>query len=429
MLEREFKKTFFYSVKRKMTGFAERVLVHFASVIVAIGASKTIYDPLFEPGFMNSAGIAFGIYVGLVCLFPAGNPRRTDWFVPFLSGCALGLVCYLQLMPWQFILFWMGGESWLVRVFCKKTKQSEWLIAPWLGLAVVGFFSKFSGLSAVPSLIVAVPALTVAGYMACHLVNNGIFFPLRKRQLHHVAARLESFLVHERLPLPFQEPMRLLVTNSRLVAQAVPQLDDSMVTPIMALGIIANKLSILVAGDVSRWTTEGERVLQGIRMLNEDFDSRLVQFDTVAIEEEKKEEELDPHVARGDELIELATQIVRKKDKLPQHLHQPLDNVRLMTRGIVDSMLSDPFDYEPGEKFLSRYLPALQKVVDEYIRLYHSVDPGHADVDRVLLRSEEVILRLELAFKREREHLLRNDTMELNAELATLDTLLKIDGR
>lgn len=429
MLEREFQKTFFRSVKRKITGLAERLLVHLASIVVAVGASKTIYEPTFPASFLSSGLIAFMMYVGLVNLFPAGNPRRTDWFMPFLAACILGGLCYSQLMPWQFIVFWMGVQSWLVRIVCKKVKHSEWLSAPWLFLAGVLYFSKYAQLSATPVLYVALPALTVAGFLGGHLVNRAFFFPFRKRKLAQTANRLESFLVNKRLPLPFEEPLRLLVSNSRLVTKAVPNLDDSLVTPIMAMGIVANKLSILVAGDDSRWATEGERVLQGIAMLNEDFDKRLVGFDTVAVETEEEAQEADPKVARCDEFLAMATGIALKKAQLPQHLHQSLDSVRLTTHGIVDSMLSDPFDYESGEKFLGRYLPALEKVLDEYIRLYHGVDPGHKDVDRVLERSEEVVLRLEEAFKRERAHMLRNDTMELNAELATLDTLLKIDGR
>ena len=429
MLERDFKRTFFHSVKRKVVGVAERVLVHTASIIVAIGASKAIYDPTFQASIFGSAVIAFMMYVGLVSLFPAGNPRRTDWFIPFLMACVLGVVCYTKLLPWQFIVFWMGAQSWCVRLVCKKDKQSEWLIAPWLLLSTAMYFSRYAELSATPVLYVALPVITFAGVVTNQLVNKLFFFPFRKRQIAHIATRLDSFLINKRLPLPFEEPIQLLVNNSRLVVKAVPNLDDSMVTPIMAMGIVANKLSILVAGDTSRWTTEGERVLQAIGLLNEEFDKRLAHFDTVAVEEERLIEEIDPKVAKGDELLEMATRIVLKKPQLPQHLHQPLDSVRLTTRGIVDSMLSDPFDFEPGDKFLSRYLPALEKLVDEYIRLYHSVDPGHEDVDRVLVRTEKIIVRLEEAFKRERAHLLRNDTMELNAELATLDTLLKFDGR
>ena len=133
MLESEFKRTFLHSVKRKVVGVAERILVHTASLIVAIGASKTVYEPTFHASIFGSVVITFMMYVGLVSLFPAGNPRRTDWFVPFLMACVLGGVCYINLLPWQFIVFRWGRSLGLCGCFAKKTGRPN-------GLSLPGFF-------------------------------------------------------------------------------------------------------------------------------------------------------------------------------------------------------------------------------------------------------------------------------------------------
>lgn len=123
-----------------------------------------------------------------------------------------------------------------------------------------------------------------------------------------------------------------------------------------------------------------------------------------------------------------AADLEAKSAALPAGLQAHSLAISLHTRNILECMTKDPNDVQPGNRFLGRYLPAAHKIVDDYTRLGRE-GRGHQDIESVLGRVDEVLERLAQAFQQEHGNLLRNDAMQLSAEMQVLDKLLKMDGR
>lgn len=113
---------------------------------------------------------------------------------------------------------------------------------------------------------------------------------------------------------------------------------------------------------------------------------------------------------------------------LPEALLPHAQAIVLHGRNILLCMSKDSADVQPGTRFLDRYLTAAHKIADDYIRLSRE-GQGHQDIEKVLGRVDEIMDRLARAFEEEHAGLLRNDAMQLGAELKVLDKLLKMEGR
>jgi hypothetical protein len=129
-----------------------------------------------------------------------------------------------------------------------------------------------------------------------------------------------------------------------------------------------------------------------------------------------------------------ATRLLSKKAKLPPKMQQHLNALFLSSGSIITCMEEDPGDRPAGTRFLDRYLPAVHKTVDEYIRLSDSARPMGDKVEQVKLKAaleqtETILERMVQAFQEEHGNLLRNDAMRFTADLNVLDTLLKMDGK
>jgi uncharacterized protein (DUF1778 family) len=91
-------------------------------------------------------------------------------------------------------------------------------------------------------------------------------------------------------------------------------------------------------------------------------------------------------------------------------------------------MAADARDLEPGHRFLNRYFKAAHSVVDKHRSLSRE-EAVTRELAEALDKSREMLSRLGGVFARERERLLRNDVTDFSADLAVIDTLLKMDGR
>lgn len=124
----------------------------------------------------------------------------------------------------------------------------------------------------------------------------------------------------------------------------------------------------------------------------------------------------------------LVAELRDKNAALPRNVRGTVEGIASAADNILQCMLADPRDLEPGNRFLKRYLKAAHTVVDKHGRLARErvITP---EVISALAQSEEMLGRLESAFSKEHALLLQNDAIDLSAELNVLDTLLKMDGR
>ncbi|MDR3074347.1 MAG: 5-bromo-4-chloroindolyl phosphate hydrolysis family protein [Deltaproteobacteria bacterium] len=117
-----------------------------------------------------------------------------------------------------------------------------------------------------------------------------------------------------------------------------------------------------------------------------------------------------------------------KAARLPRSVRGLVESIARSAGNILDYMAANPRDLETGHRFLARYLNAAHAVVDKHLRLAREevITPETAEA---LARSEETLARLEAAFAGEYARFLSNDATDFTADLAVLDTLLKMDGR
>ena len=113
---------------------------------------------------------------------------------------------------------------------------------------------------------------------------------------------------------------------------------------------------------------------------------------------------------------------------LPQSVRPVGESLVSGTEHILECMATDQRDLEPGHRFLNRYFKAAHSVVDKHIALAREkvITPDIADA---LAKSEEMLARLDGVFAKEHERLLQNDVTDFSADLAVIDTLLKMDGK
>ena len=128
-----------------------------------------------------------------------------------------------------------------------------------------------------------------------------------------------------------------------------------------------------------------------------------------------------------DEFEASISLLLEKKSRLPQELAAHTETLAVAAADILACIREDPEDRPAGRRFLSRYLPAAHKILDERLRLEERA--GHARMRDGLESGAAMLERLAAAFQEEHGHLLRNDLMRFNAEMNTLDKLLKMDGR
>lgn len=118
----------------------------------------------------------------------------------------------------------------------------------------------------------------------------------------------------------------------------------------------------------------------------------------------------------------------RKIESLPANAHPLAVAIADSTANILDCMAKDTRDLEPGHRFLNRYFKAAHSVVDKHVSLAREkVITG--EIAEALEKSREMLARLDDVFAKEHGKLLENNVTDFSADLAVLDTLLKMDGK
>ncbi|WP_367164862.1 5-bromo-4-chloroindolyl phosphate hydrolysis family protein [Kosakonia cowanii] len=155
-------------------------------------------------------------------------------------------------------------------------------------------------------------------------------------------------------------------------------------------------------------------------------DSRLVSVCLVPCGmEEFRQDRQDP----VEEPSSLEQQIYRLVNKytLPDTLVVHLTGIVTQAEKILQCMKSDPRDVGPGRRFLERYLPLVENIAARGQILSEQLS-DEAQREKAITELAVVLERVERAFKQQHQALLENDSLDFEAELLTLDKLLKTDG-
>ncbi|MDP9769370.1 hypothetical protein FJP64_15055 [Kosakonia cowanii] len=153
-------------------------------------------------------------------------------------------------------------------------------------------------------------------------------------------------------------------------------------------------------------------------------EARLNERQAAPVEEFKQDRQ---NPAEEPSLLDQRIYRLQNQYTLPDALNIHLTGIVTLAEKILQCMKSDPRDVGPGRRFLERYLPLLEKIAARGQILSEQLS-DEAQRQKAITELAVVLERVERAFMQQHQALLENDSLDLDAELLTLDNMLKADG-
>ncbi|MGK9175868.1 5-bromo-4-chloroindolyl phosphate hydrolysis family protein [Yokenella regensburgei] len=120
----------------------------------------------------------------------------------------------------------------------------------------------------------------------------------------------------------------------------------------------------------------------------------------------------------------LITELKCSSQNMAPYLSTKIIEIAVLAKNIMCAIEEDKRDEIQGKAFLNRYLPYLNKIIQNYLKITKQ-NPEDEVVNQGMLAS---LNALESAFKKQYLNLLENDVQDLTVDLNVLDALLKMDG-
>ena len=419
------------AVGKKLSDFVEgtffRLVVHAFSVIIAgIGVNHAV---VYEGHTVFGAVFTFSFaYVGLVCLFPRGMGLNPEWLIPTCTGFLHAAFMLAFGLPWETTLFWAGLQTWLMRVILNKGKVGwEWAAMPWLAAGALSFLS--SGVLPFPRFtppLLLIPA-TGLGLSVAGVYKKFFLAPFYKKRLFRAKQLLGSCLKSSALPknlesacwqllhhgTVFLQFSNLRKTEERVLAQEFFDVSQMLNKAALRKGD---------AGLIEKASLRTEKLNIALEQHLEE--SMPVTKDSM-LENASMEE-------KNRWFYSSALELNKKSKAMPLHLRQYLTNICTHTHVMVDTAGTDTYKVKQAQQFLIKYLPYVHKIIEDYqsvLKSSKNIGANTAALDEIMHKSEDLLARLSTAFMLENQEISKNNTLDLQAELNVLDTLLKMQGR
>lgn len=168
---------------------------------------------------------------------------------------------------------------------------------------------------------------------------------------------------------------------------------------------------VLISGAVLNWR----------KSRNE---ARLNERQAAPVEEFKQDRQKP---AEEPSLLDQRIYRLQNQYTLPDALNIHLSGIATLADKILQCMETDPRDVVPGRRFLERYLPLVEKIAARGQILSDQLS-DEAQRQKAITELAVVLERVERAFEQQHQALLENDSLDLDAELLTIDNMLKADG-
>lgn len=413
------------------TSLGQRILVHFCAICMIAFANNS-----------GDGGISICTYIGFICLFPRGPYREPNWFLPVAAGLAQVIILLALGQPFHAAILAGGIQTWLQRFLHGCTGLRDWLVAPMLALSVFGMiddgsYRPGSAIFALASL----PVILVGGYLAKSIYQRVRSAALHKTMLEQALHRLKLVSQEESLEPEIKNLISITLSQGLALEQAGLQNDEAGCKLIEQIDAMSRSVENVCKSKVthSGWSAElfkssawgnslgrlsGKKQDVSIGESLRQCNAAIMETLRVGAKSaSRKEGKLDPL----DSFEQQAGQLVLKARRSPKKIATRVESIAMLALEIVKGMRADPRDRPVGERFLQRYLPATSRIVDEYSKLADSQNKRE-DVGNAIARAEEVLERMENAFREELAAMLANDSVSFTAELNALDKLLQMGG-
>lgn len=408
------------TVLKAVTTALVRLFVHLAALCCAV----FVVDGALRTAFYEEIFLKITIYAGIASLLPAGSLKNPYWFIPAATGCLQALVLGIMGMPWPWMLFWAGVQTWCLRlVIARGAIGWDWSSAPLLLICAFFWFAETPLWDVAIFPLVSFPVVLVAGAIFYKTWLRICHASVHRQIMASLLVRLRKLVQENRISGPELGYLRLLLSQCETLA-VKGGLDE---------GLIDRTNTVTTALENSAQNAS-DKPLKGL------FKSTQWQHLTRSPAERSREQNLleqlrtltlelarliEPQQGTQDTsrlagLSASASLLLQKAAACPAPLCSLLERIALISLDMVQCMEKDPGDVRDGTSFLNRYLPRVHHIADEMQRLQQGSVP--------IERTREVLERLVAAFREERQRMDRNDSINYNAEIDALDNLLKMRG-
>ncbi|MBQ7608851.1 MAG: 5-bromo-4-chloroindolyl phosphate hydrolysis family protein [Desulfovibrionaceae bacterium] len=343
------------------------------------------------------------------------------------------ILAFIFGVPPSSALFMGGAQTWLQRIWQIRGRLCwDWVALP---LLIICLDSLSLGAS---------PIVTLGGAAAlffCGILAQFAYSRLRAEQIHteklaQALARLKAIPQKEIRPEQVATQAKMCTMQVERFAKAIQGKVSDYYAVIEKIEACAKALAAYVESSKpsksSGWATgllrsehwgkgDNEGLLKQMRETN-----ALLEEEIRKLRSDRKLPE-DEFEAKLQGFEEQAQDLVQKASLLPGNLAGHVTAISQTTLEIIKNMRSDPADRTPGDRFLSRYLPAVHTIIEEHVRL--SSGPIQGDIQQALDKSAAMLERMDNAFREELANLLQNDAINFSAEVDAIDVMLKMKGR
>jgi hypothetical protein len=305
------------------------------------------------------------------------------------------------------------------------TLDWEWAALPWLIICLYGSLGGVLPEAGPKAPLWLFPLLAAGGWGAVTLYGKYRGNAAQRAVLQDACDKLDNKLTARSFSADVARAVVRLVSDTRRFLKVTPRLGTESAAFVKAFGFTADRLQTLTIGSGMETV---RRSLQAVGALQEFLTQRLDAYDEAQRAAAPAAAADRALAARAEAFRNQAAELQEKTRRLPDKVRQVSDGIALATDKILARMREDPQDVSVGDRFLSRYLKAAHKVVDDYARLAAN-GQNNQTISEELARGEALLERLLKAFDEEHTRMLTNDTINFTAELNVLDKLLQMDGR
>ncbi|MHC5307593.1 5-bromo-4-chloroindolyl phosphate hydrolysis family protein [Bartonella sp. LJL80] len=406
-------------------GIIKRLFIHAASLFAAVWIYVELYGASSDKDELVIAS-----YVGLICIFGRHMSNRFGGFFPTLCGIIQVLVAYLLGAPLPYALLLGGLVAWVAMFYGRRIMhcyvRHKIAKTEWFALLMVAFYLPYQ---AIPDTIWAYLSIIPVGWISIRF-STGIAI---KRALISINGSVTATL-------------NVISSFRRKEFEKISSIYKEIVDYVSALiksGIKRGKSGpfFAVAYRLADMTKEAE-TLSAITAA-EDFDlavNKLLSQSIIVREylklanNNENTQPLDQPESKnaGRQFDEkpfrkdvLALSKIAKR--LPDSYANVFRSIGRSADNIINCIDTDPNDVLRGTRFLKRYLPIAINIGEKHLAFLANKPSAQVvqDVDQSNLK---ILMRLDNAFSAEHANLLKNDVMDINVDINTLDRLLKIDG-
>ena len=213
---------------------------------------------------------------------------------------------------------------------------------------------------------------------------------------------------------------------------------SSKVFPIIAFGVSALAFLMLVAangGMNSLLITIGVASLAAglvwliVRAKTQRAETQEVKTETpkapVTAEKKSYGPRIDPIMEEGNRaLAEMGRLYASIQDS---EVRQKINEIMRITDKIMQDAIQDPADVPQIKKFMNYYLPTTIKLLNAYDRMGLQGIEGE-NVDKSMKNINEMLDTAIVAYKKRLDSLLANQALDIETDIAVLNTMLERDG-